>query len=354
MPRVTRAPFGTDAHGRAVECVTLRNTSGTEVEVLSLGGIIRAVRVPDRHGQHGDVVLGYDDVASYESDPFYLGALIGRYGNRIGGGTFTLDGHRYTLPQNNGANTLHGGPGGLHAHQWDVETFADDTAAGVHLTLTSPDGDQGFPGTVQARVTYTWRDDHALVVDYAATTTAPTPLNLTQHSYFNLSAGASPTVLGHTLLVHASRFTVVDEALIPTGELRAVDGTPFDFRFPRAVGERIRARDAQLAIGRGYDHNWVLDHASGARLEAVRLHDPVSGRELVIATTEPGVQVYSGNYLGDGRVGKQGAPIGANGGIALETQHFPDSPNQPAFPSTIVRPEAPYRSSTVFAFRVTT
>lgn len=349
---VTRAPFGVDATGRAVHQYTLRNAAGAEVEVLTLGGIIRAIRVPDRRGTLGDVVLGFDDAPSYQHTTAYLGALIGRYANRIANGTFHVDGARYEVPTNNGANALHGGPEGFDRRHWDVEPFVSNRAVGVVLTLTSPDGDQGFPGELTVQVTYSWRDDNALVVDYHATTTAPTPVNLTQHSYFNLRGEPGTTVLGHALTVHASRYTPVDEALIPTGELPFVDGTPFDFRFPRAIGERIRQRDAQLAFGSGYDHNWALDHASGARVEAARLHDPVSGRELVIATTEPGLQVYTGNHLADGSTGKGGSPLIAHGGVALETQHFPDSPNQPAFPSTIVRPGTPYTSSTVFAFRI--
>lgn len=340
--------------GRAVACYTLRNASGAEVEVLSLGGILRAIRVPDHHGALGDVVLGFDDAASYQRGTAYLGALIGRYGNRIANGTFTVDGVTYHVPANNGTNALHGGPEGFDRRLWAVEPFVNDTAVGVVLQLTSADGDQGFPGELAVQVTYSWRDDNALVVDYFAHTTAPTPVNLTQHSYFNLRAEPGTSILGHLLTLHASRYTPVDERQIPTGELPFVDGTPFDFRFPRAIGERIRERDPQLAIGSGYDHHWALDHASGARLEAARLHDPVSGRELIIATTEPGIQVYTGNHLADGSLGKGGAPLITNGGVALETQHFPDSPNQPAFPSTIVRPGRPYTSSTVFAFRVVT
>lgn len=321
--------------------------------MLSLGGIIRALRVPDRHGVLGDVVLGFDDVTPYLQDTGYLGALIGRYGNRLARGTFTIDGVTFHVPANDGPNALHGGPEGFDRRLWDVAPFVDEEAVGVVLRLASADGDQGFPGALDVQVTYRWRDDHALVVDYVATTTAPTPVNLTQHSYFNLRGEPGTTVLDHLLTIHASRYTTVDEGLIPTGELPFVDGTPFDFRFPRTIGERLHERDAQLAIGSGYDHNWVLDHASGARVEAARLHDPVSGRELVIAATEPGLQVYTGNHLATGAIGKGGVPLVPYGGVALETQHFPDSPNQPAFPSTIVRPGAPYRSSTVYAFRVT-
>lgn len=349
---IERNAFGVDANGHAVEQYTLRNGTGAEVDVLSLGGIVRAIRVPDRAGRLGDVVLGFDEATAYQEGRMYLGALIGRYANRIAHGRFTLDGHGYALTQNDGAHTLHGGTLGFNARLWRVEQTLRDDASVLTLHLVSADGDQGFPGEVRAHVTYSWRDDNALVVDYRATTTAPTPVNLTQHSYFNLSGAASSTVLDHELTIHAGRFTPVDAALIPTGELPFVDGTPFDFRFARTIGERIHERDEQLAFGAGYDHNWMLDHASGARLEAARLYDPVSGRELVISTTEPGLQMYSGNHLGVGRVGKAGAPIVKYGGVALETQHFPDSPNQAAFPSTILRPGVEYRSSTVFAFKV--
>lgn len=349
---VSRTPFGADELGRPVDLFTLRNATGAEVEVLSLGGIIRALRVPDRHGVLGDVVLGHDDAASYRTSRYYLGALVGRYANRLADGAFTIDGVRYDVPANNGTNALHGGPDGFDHRLWQVEPFVHDDAVGVVLQLTSPDGDQGFPGELAVQVTYRWRDDQTLVVDYHATTTAPTPVNLTQHSYFNLRGDASTTVLGHQLTIHASRYTPVDERQIPTGELPFVDGTPFDFRFPRAIGERIRERDPQLATGHGYDHNWALDHASGACVEAARLHDPVSGRELVIATTEPGLQVYTGNHLNGGALGKNGVPITKHSGVALETQHFPDSPNHAGFPSAIIRPGTPYASRTVFAFGI--
>ncbi len=347
---IERQPFGVDAHGHAVEQFTLRNSSGAEVDVLSLGGIIRAIRVPDRAGVFGDVVLGFDDAAAYQQGRMYLGALIGRYANRIAKGRFTLDGHEYALSQNDGAHTLHGGAVGFNTRLWRVDSSLRDDAVELSLYVVSADGDQGFPGEVCAEVTYTWRDDNALVVNYRASTSAPTPVNLTQHSYFNLSGVRSSVILDHELTVHASRFTPVDDELIPTGELEPVDGTPFDFRFPRTIGERIADREHQLSIAAGYDHNWVLDHASGARVEAARLYHPVSGRELVISTTEPGLQIYSGNHLEGDRTGKGGAPFTKYGGVALETQHFPDSPNQSSFPSTILRPGVEYRSSTVFAF----
>lgn len=344
--------FGVDQRGTPVDAYTLVNANGATIRVLSLGGIIQSLCVPDRNGSMGDVVLGFDTAAEYQTGGMYLGALIGRYGNRIGGARFTLDGVEHRLAANEGANSLHGGPEGFDARHWMVTSTVTDAGVRLELALESPDGDQGFPGALAANVSYTWRDDNALVVDYRATTSAPTPVNLTQHSYFNLSGTGGSTVLDHELTIHAGRYTPVDAALIPTGELPFVDGTPFDFRFARAIGERIHERDEQLAFGAGYDHNWMLDHASGARLEAARLYDPSSGRELVISTTEPGLQMYSGNYLGVGRTGKRGAPIVKYGGVALETQHFPDSPNQAAFPSTILRPGSEYRSSTVLAFKV--
>ena len=348
---VRHTAAGEDAHGRPVQCFTLTNATGSQLSFLSLGGIIRELWVPDRHGRLGDVVLGFAHTSAYQEGALYLGALIGRYANRIGGGHFTLDGQTHHLACNEGPNCLHGGALGFDAAHWHVEPFERHDGVGAVLTHESPDGDQGFPGALSVRVTYTWRDDNALVVDYVAETSAPTPVNLTQHMFFNLSGEPETTVLDHELMIHASRYTPVNAQLLPTGELPAVDGTPFDFRFPRRIGERIRERHPQLQLGAGYDHNWVLDHASGARVEAARLVHPGSGRLLVVSTTEPGVQMYSGNHLGVGRQGKVGALV-KHGGVALETQHFPDSPNWPAFPDTTVRPGTPYRSSTVFAFRI--
>jgi len=354
----TVEPFGNTADGTAVERWTLSNDDMT-MRVLTFGGVIQTLEVPDEHGHVDNVVLGHPDVAGYEadSDP-YFGALIGRYGNRIAGGQFTLDGTQYQLPRNDGPNTLHGGPVGFSERVWTATPVGDDETAALQLSLVSDDGDQGFPGTLTTTVTYSLDDDQRLTVHYEATTDAPTVLNLTQHTYWNLAGEGSGTIYDHRLQLHASGFTPVDETLIPTGEIAPVEGTPFDFRRPTPIGERIRVADPQILFGQGYDHNWVLDREDdGARpgsdsddpLErAARLHDPETGRTLTIDTTEPGIQFYSGNFLDGTLVGTSGRTYRQGDGLALETQHFPDSPNQPQFPSTELQPGETYDSTTVF------
>jgi aldose 1-epimerase len=358
-PRTTVEDFGTTPDGTPVERWTLANGEMT-VRVLTYGGVIQTLEVPDAEGNVDNVVLGFEDLAGYvdDSDP-YFGSLIGRYGNRIAGGTFTLDGTTYKLPRNNGPNTLHGGPDGFDDRVWEATPVGDDDVAALRLELVSPDGDQGFPGTLTTTVTYTLDADSRLTVHYEATTDAPTVVNLTQHTYWNLAGEGSGDVYDQTLQIHASGFTPVDETLIPTGEIAPVAGTPFDFREPMAIGERIRENDQQLLNGQGYDHNWVLDRTdNGAREgsdrkdpleEAAVMHDPGTGRTLTISTTEPGLQFYSGNFLDGTLVGTGGGIYRQSDGIALETQHFPDSPNQPAFPSTVLRPGQVYDSTTVFA-----
>lgn len=351
--RVSHSPFGTMPDGRPVEIVTLTNPRGMEVSFLGLGGIIQALRVPDRDGAFADVTLGYDSLASYLENPPFFGALIGRFANRIAGGRFTLDGRAYTLPRNDGPNCLHGGPRGFHAVLWRVDTFERPGEVGAMLEYTSPAGEAGFPGELQVLVVYTLTDRDALVVDYHASTTEATPVNLTQHAYFNLAGEGADTMLDHELTLAAESFTPIDAAAIPTGEIRAVAGTPFDFRHPVAVGARIEQDDPQLVMGSGYDHNFVLPPRSGAGPAlAARLRHPPSGRTLEVLTTEPGVQFYSGNHLGRGPVGKQGHAYARRSAVALETQHFPDSPNQPRFPSTILRPGEEFVSRTIFRFGV--
>ena len=348
---VTRAAFGKLADGTAVESYTLRNAHGIEVRAITYGAIIVSLRVPDRAGAFGDVVLGHDDLSGYVDKPAYFGAVVGRYGNRIAKGRFTLDGKTYTLATNNGPNHLHGGVRGFDKVVWK----ADPPAAGatsVTLRYTSPDGEEGYPGTLNARVTYTLTDKDELTFEYSATTDKATPINLTQHSYFNLGTPGSD-ILGHELTLEADRYTPVDATLIPTGQLAPVSGTPFDFRKPTAIGARIGQDDEQLKRGGGYDHNFVLSGTGQGLRRAVRLADPGSGRTMEILTTEPGVQFYTGNFL-DGTIkGKGGVVYKYRSGLCLETQHFPDSPNQPSFPSTILRPGKEYRSKTVLVFGVT-
>jgi aldose 1-epimerase len=354
----TVEPFGSTPDGTDVERWTLTNGDMT-VRVLTYGGVIQTLEVPDEDGEVENVVLGFEDLAGYVSDDDpYFGSLIGRYGNRIAGGTFELDGETYELPLNNGPNTLHGGPDGFDDRVWTATSIGDDDVAGLELELVSPDGDQGFPGTLTATVTYTLDADSRLTVHYEATTDAPTVVNLTQHTYWNLAGEGSGTIYDHELQIDASGYTPVDETLIPTGEIASVEDTPFDFRESTAIGERIRDNDQQLLYGQGYDHNWALDRSdNGAREgsdsedaleEAAVLHDPDSGRTLTITTTEPGLQFYSGNFLDGTLVGTSDRIYRQGDGLALETQHFPDSPNQPDFPSTVLRPDEVYDSTTVF------
>jgi aldose 1-epimerase len=352
MGRIERSPFGRLPGGEAVEVFTIRNTSGVEVRVVGFGGAILSVRVPDREGRFADVVLGYDSLSGYVADEAYFGAVIGRYANRIRGGRFSLDGREYTLPTNNGPNHLHGGPRGLHKVLWTAEELQAPAGTGVALAYTSPDGEEGYPGTLDVRVTYTLTDRDELVMDYVAATDRPTPVNLTQHTYFNLTGDPGRDVLAHELHLNAEHFTPVDETLIPTGEIAPVAGTAFDFRRPAPLGARIDAYDVQLARAGGYDHNFVLHGGGGALALAARVYEPTTGRVLEVHTTEPGVQFYSGNFLDGGIRGKEGKRYGHRCGFCLESQHFPDSPNQPTFPSAVLRPGERYTSRTVYRFAV--
>ncbi len=349
----TAAPFGKTADGQAVQIYTLRNAKGVEARVMTYGGIIVSLRTPDRAGRSEDIVLGFDSLPPYLTNTSYFGAIIGRYGNRIGHHSFTLDGKKYVLPANDGPNTLHGGVRGFDKRVWTAQPCARAHERGVILKYTSADGEEGFPGRLATTVTYTLNDANQLIVDYAATTNKPTPVNLTQHSYFNLKGAGNGTVLEHQAMIAASHFTPVDSVLIPTGRIAPVAGTPFDFRTPTAIGARIDQPDPQLKNGHGYDHNWVLDRKGAGLGLAARVVEPTTGRTLEVRTTEPGVQFYTGNFL-DGTVhGKGGKAYVRRGAFCLETQHFPDSPNKPSFPSTILRPGQQYRSRTVFTFGVT-
>jgi aldose 1-epimerase len=350
---VTHAPFGPLPDGTSMDIFTLTNASGMEVRTIPYGAIIVSIRVPDRNGRFDDVVLGFDRVAGYLKSHPYFGAVVGRYGNRIARGQFTLDGKTYKLATNNGPNHLHGGVEGFDKKIWRAEQFEREGGVGVIYTLTSPDGDQGYPGGLIVRVTYTLRNNDELSVDYEATTDRPTPINLTQHTYFNLRGEGSGDILGHRLTIDADRFTPVDQTLIPTGMLAPVAGTPFDFLRPAAIGARIDADDQQLKNATGYDHNWVLNRVGAGLAHAARLEDPKSGRSLDISTTEPGIQFYAGNFLDGTITGKAGHVYRHRAGLCLETQHFPDSPNHSNFPTTILRPEDRFQSKTVFAFGVT-
>ena len=350
-PTLSRAPFGTLPDGRQVQLFTLTNAHGIEVRFIDYGGIILSVRTPDRTGRFDDVTLGYDSLAGYLRSTPYFGALIGRYGNRIAKGRFILDGSTYTLATNDGPNHLHGGVRGFDKVLWHAEPFRDARGVGAVLTYVSRDGEEGYPGNLAVRVTYTLTNDDALVFDYHATTDRATPVNLTQHTYWNLAGPGRTTILHHQLTLAASHFTPVDSTLIPTGEIRDVSGTPFDFRAPTLIGARIGERDDQLRFGRGYDHNWVLDRTPADTLAfAARLYEPNSGRVLEVYTTEPGVQFYSGNFLDGTLTGKGGVVYAHRTGLCLETQHYPDSPNHPGFPSTILRPGATYHTTTSYRF----
>ncbi|WP_245391831.1 aldose epimerase family protein [Salinicola aestuarinus] len=358
-PGIERSGFGTLPDGRNVECYTITNANGIEMRVINYGGIILSLETPDRDGHMDDIVLGFDSLGDYLSPTYrqanpYFGALIGRYGNRIANGEFAIDGQTYELATNDGPNTLHGGDEGFNQKLWQVQPFTSAEGRGVVLSYTSADGEEGFPGELATRVTYTLTDEDALVIDYQARASQTTPVNLTQHSYFNLAGEGDPSILDHQLTINASAYTPVNETLIPTGKIASVSGTPFDFQTPTAIGERLGQSDTQLAYGKGYDHNYVLIKNASARdalTLAARVVEPQSGRVLEVDTTEPGIQFYSGNFLDGTLVGKSGKPYVLRSGFALETQHFPDSPNQPNFPSTLLAPGETYHSQTVYRFK---
>jgi aldose 1-epimerase len=352
--RITVAPFGALANGQQVRAFTMTNARGVQVRVIDYGGIIVSIKTPDRAGTLADIVLGFDDVQGYVKSSPYFGAITGRYANRIAKGRFQLDGKTYTLAVNNGPNALHGGLRGFDKVIWSVEPHADSAGLRLVLRYTSPDGEEGYPGTLHATVTYTLTDANQLTVDYEATTDKPTVINLTQHSYFNLHGEGNGTILDHVLTLDADRYTPIDSTSIPTGELPSVAGTPFDFRKPTPIGARIDQRDPQLVNGHGYDHNFVLNRPPGATglVHAAHVVDPSTGRTLDVATTEPGVQFYTGNFLDGSFAGKNGHVYQRRSGFCLETQHYPDSPNKPQFPSVVLRPGQTYRSQTQFTFGV--
>jgi aldose 1-epimerase len=351
---VTAEPWGKTPAGEYVELYTLTNAGGGQARIATYGGVVVSLTVPDKVGNLADVVLGFDTLEGYTSKTTYLGALIGRYGNRIAKGRFPLDGRTYTLPVNNGENALHGGIRGFDARVWAAVPFDGPDGPGLALTYVSEDGEEGYPGTLTVRVRYTWTDGNALRIEYAANTDAPTIVNLTNHSYFNLKDAGKTDILATELQLFADHYSPVDATLIPTGEAAPVAGTPFDFRQPMQIGSRInQQQDEQIKNGGGYDHNYIISRRTKDGLElTARVHEATTGRVMEVWTTEPGVQFYTGNFLDGSYIGKGGTVYNRRAGFCFETQHYPDSPNQPEFPSTVLRPGETYHSTTEYRFSV--
>jgi aldose 1-epimerase len=343
-PTFGKMPDGTEAH-----LYTLTNQKGMQASITEYGGTLVSLKVPDAKGGLTDVVAGFDDLSGYLKDPPYFGALVGRYGNRIGGAKFKLNGVEYQLAKNNGENSLHGGNRGFDKVVWSTKGVTPGTQS-IELSYLSKDGEEGYPGNLQTTVTYTLTDANEIRIDYRATTDKDTVLNLTNHSYFNLAGQGEGDILGHEVMLDADRFTPVDKGLIPTGELRPVANTPFDFRKPVAIGARIDADEEQIKLGQGYDHNFVLNHSGATPALAARVREPKTGRVMEVLTTQPGLQFYTGNFL-DGTIrGKGGKVYGRRSAFCMETQHFPDSPNKPSFPSTVLKPGQEFRSTTIYRF----
>lgn len=341
---ITSEVFGTLADGQTVSLYTLVNANGMKVKVTNYGGIVTSLEVPDKNGKFEDVVLGYDKLDGYLKDSPYFGALIGRYGNRIAKGKFTLNGKTYTLATNDGANHLHGGLKGFDKVVWDAEIVKTENSVGLKLSYLSKDGEEGYPGNLSCSVTYTLTNENELKIDYEATTDKPTPVNLTHHGYFNLAGQGNCDILNHVMMINADKYTPVDDGLIPTGELKSVKDTPMDFTTPEKIGARIEQ------VKGGYDHNYVLNNQSGKMALAARVYEETSGRVMDVFTTEPGIQFYSGNFLDGTITGKSGKVYHKYYGFCLETQHYPDSPNKPKFPSVILNPGETYTHHTVYKF----
>jgi aldose 1-epimerase len=349
-PTLSKEDFGRTAEGETVELYTLTNANGIEAKITTYGGIVVSLRVPDRKGALDDVVLGFETLDGYLKGHPYFGAIIGRYGNRIGKGRFVLNGVEYKLATNNGEHHLHGGVKGFDKVVWKAKPVTGRDKVGVELTYLSKDGEEGYPGNVSVKVVYTLTNNNELRVESVATTDKDTLVNLTYHSYFNLAGQGNGDILGHELVINADRFTPVDAGLVPTGELRSVRGTPFDFTLSTAIGARINQDEEQLKFGRGYDHNWVLNGISGRLRLAARVFEPTTGRVLEVGTTEPGLQFYAGNFLDGSLTGKGGKVYGHRSGFCLEPQHFPDSPNKPGFPPTVLKKGKKYQTTTVYRF----
>ena len=347
-PGITKQTFGKTTDQEVVDIYTLTNAIGAEARIINYGATVVSLKVPDRNGKLGDVVLGYDTMEGYQKNNSFFGVIVGRYGNRIAKGKFSLNGKQYTLPTNDGENTLHGGTKGFDKVLWTAKEVKSGDGVALSLSYLSRDGEQGFPGNLSVTVVYTLTNKNELRIDYTATTDKDTVVNLTHHSYFNLAGKG--TILKHELMLAADRFTPVGPGLIPTGELRSVKGTPMDFTTSSAIGARIDQQDEQLVLGRGYDHNWVLNSGSGKLALAARAYEQTTGRVMEVYTTEPGIQFYSGNFLDGSGIGKGGQAYQKRSGFCLETQHFPDSPNQPSFPSTVLKPGQHYRTTTIYRF----
>jgi len=349
---ITKESFGKTGDGENVDLYTLTNNLGMQAKIMNYGGIVVSLKVPDRNGKMDDVVLGFNDLDSYLKGHPYFGAIVGRYGNRIAKGRFTLNGFEYKLAVNNGENHLHGGIKGFDKVVWTAKEMRTKMGPALSLTYISKDGEEGYPGTLTATVVYTLTNNNELKLDYTVTTDKDTVSNLTHHSYFNLAGEGNGDILSHILTLNGSRFTPTDAGSIPTGELKAVAGTPFDFLKPTVIGKRINDQDQQLQYGSGYDHNFVVNGKFGSLRSAATVYEPTSGRVLEVWTTEPGVQFYTGNFLDGTLTGKSGKVYQKRFGFCLETQHYPDSPNHPAFPTTTLKKGATYRSTTVYRFKV--
>jgi aldose 1-epimerase len=350
-PGITKAAFGA-VDGRSVEIYTLTNSKGMEARIMTYGGTVVSLKVPDRNRKLADVVLGYDSLGDYQRSTFYFGALIGRYGNRIAKGRFSIDGKEYSLAANNGPNHLHGGVKGFDKVIWTAHPSMKIDGPHLELTYFSRDGEEGYPGDLDVKVTYSLTEKNELKIEYSATTDKPTVVNLTHHSYFDLAGAGSRNILDHQFFINADRFTPTDSGSIPSGELRSVKGTPFDLAKPTAIASRIDQADEQLKFGNGYDHNFVLNKKGSELSLAASVYEATSGRLMEVFTTEPGLQFYTGNFLDGSIKGKDGKDYPRRSGFCLEAQHFPDSPNEPQFPTTVLRPNQKYSQTTIYRFSV--
>ncbi len=350
--KILKELFG-EFEGVKVDVYTLKNANHVEVKITNYGGIVTSIRLPDKNGKFDDIVLGYDDLQEYVDNNPYFGCIVGRYGNRIGNAKFTLNGEEIILAKNDGENNLHGGLRGFDKVLWNVEPAAEKDSQSLKLTYLSKDGEEGFPGNLKVTVTYTLTNDNSFRIDYMATTDKPTVVNLTNHTYWNFAGEGSGDILGHQLMLNADSYTPVDQGLITTGEIISVENTPMDFRSPAAIGDRIESDYEQIKFGKGYDHNWVLNKKETDKPDlAATVYEPVSGRCMEIFTTEPGIQFYSGNFLDGSIIGKSGRAYEFRNGFCLETQHFPDSPNKPEFPSVVLEPGETYKTTTIHRFSV--